>query len=107
MLFFSLGKMIVNGGIYHDYAILSIALDDFTEYFMGDHLLVINEYNCLLFKEMIIWTRTIENILFENTENKSEFETVLIYCYFSVIVKYFIPMMESMISGEKYNILYC
>lgn len=98
--------MIANGGIYHDYAILSIAFDDFIDYFMSESSFIINECNCLLFKEMIIWIRTIENILFENFDKKSELETVLIYCYYSVVVKHFIPMLESMTIEQKYYICY-
>lgn len=98
--------MVENGGIYHDFAILSIAFDDFIDYFMTEHSFIINECNCLLFKEMIIWIRTIENIFFENLDKKSEFETVSIYCYFSVVVKHFIPMLESMIEEQKYYIHY-
>lgn len=94
--------MIAEGGMLHDYAILSIAFDDFLDYFMGEHSIIINESNYLLLKEMIIWTRKIEEILFEKLDKESEFVTVLIFCYFSVIVKHFVPMMESMTRGEKY-----
>lgn len=94
--------MITEGGILHDYAILSIAFEDFLDYFMGENSLIINESDCLLLKEMIIWTRKIEKILFEKLDDKSELVSVLIFCYFNVIVKHFVPMMESMTRGERY-----
>lgn len=93
--------MIAEGGILHDYAIMSIAFDDFIDYFLNEHSLTINECDCLLFKKMIIWIRTIENILFDVLDKGNEFVTVLIYCYFSVVVKRFVPMMEQVTREEK------
>lgn len=103
--YFILEKMIAEGGILHDYAILSIAFEDFLDFFMGENSLVINESDCLLFKELIIWTRKIDKILFEILDEKSELVTVLIFCYFNVIVKHFVPMIESMTRGERYYII--
>lgn len=94
--------MIANGGMFHDYAILSIAFDDFLDYFMGEYSLIIDERNSLLVKEMIIWTRTIEKNIFENLDKQNEFVTVLIYCYFSAVVKHFIPMTDTMTTLNKY-----
>ncbi|VVC30846.1 ATPase, dynein-related, AAA domain,von Willebrand factor, type A,AAA+ ATPase domain,P-loop [Cinara cedri] len=97
--------MISNGGILHDYAILSNAFEDFINYFLNDHSVNINEFNSTRFKELIIWTRTIEKKIFENLKEKNEFVTVLVYSYFNVIVKHFIPIIESMIKTEKYAYL--
>lgn len=99
--------MVAEGYIFHDFAILSIAFNDFLDVFLSEPSLIINEHDCLLFKEMIIWTRTIEKILFAILNEKSEFVTVLIYCYFSVIVKHFVPMMETITKKAKYCILTC
>lgn len=90
-----------NDGILHDFSVLSIVFDDLIDYFLNDSSLLINECDCLLFKEMVIWTRTIEKMLFNKLDNKSEFITVLIHCYFKVIIKHFIPTMESITKGEK------
>ncbi|XP_025407976.1 midasin-like [Sipha flava] len=93
--------MIADGGMLHDYAILSIAFEDFLDYFMGEKSLTIDEFNCLLLKEMIIWTRTIEKILYEKLDKESEYVSVLIYCYFYVIVKHFVPMMQDVTGREE------
>lgn len=93
--------MVADGGKLHDYAMLSLAFDDFIEYFMSEYTIKISECDCLLLKEMIIWTRTIEQILFKTLDKESEFVGVLIHCYFSVIVKHFVPMMESITRGER------
>lgn len=98
--------MIAEGGILHDYAILSIAFEDFLDYFMSESSLIISENDCVLLKEMIIWTRKIEKILYEKLDKKSEFVTVLIFCYFSVIVKHFVPMMESLTRGDRYYTIF-
>lgn len=90
-----------NDGILHDFSVLSIVLDDLVDYFLNDSSLLINEADCLLFKEMIIWTRTIEKMLFNELDNESEFITVLIHCYFKVIIKHFIPTMESITREKK------
>lgn len=93
--------MIADGGMLHDYAILSIAFEDFLNYFLGDNSLVIDTSNCLLLKEMIIWTRKLEQIIFEKLNKEDEVITVLLYCYFSIIVKHFIPMMENLTKGGR------
>lgn len=88
--------MIADGGILHDYAILSIAFENYLNYFLVESSLVINTSSCTLFKEIIIWSRKLEQIIFEKLNEDSEFITVLLYCYFSIIVKHFIPMMENL-----------
>lgn len=93
--------MIAEGSIFHDFAVLSIAFNNFVDYFLSEPSLTINEHDCLLFKEMIIWTRTIEKTLFTILDKESEFVTVLIYCYFSVVVKHFVPMMEAVTKEAK------
>lgn len=92
--------MIADGGILHDYAILSTAFDNFIDYFLNENSLTINNYDSLSFKKMIIWLRTIERILFDVLDKENEFVTVLVYCYFSVVVKHFIPMIE-LVAKEK------
>lgn len=93
--------MIIDGGIKHDYAIISIAFDNFINFFMSESALIIDEYNCLLLKEIIIWSRTVERILFENINDGNELTVVSIFCYFNVIVNNFIPMMDSITNGKK------
>lgn len=93
--------MIADSGILHDYAILSIAFEDFLDYFLSENSLIIDEFNCLLLKEMIIWTRTIDKILYEKFDKESEFVSVLIYCYFCVIVKHFVPLMQDVTRREE------
>lgn len=93
--------MIADGGIKCDFAIISIAFNKFVDFFMNESTLIINEYNCLLFKEIIIWTRTVEQTLFEKIDTENEFVVVLIHCYFKVIVNHFIPVMNSITNGEK------
>lgn len=86
--------MLEDSGLLHDYAVLSMAFDELINYFLKKSSWNISEHNCVRFKEMIIWTRTIEKMLFENLEKESEFVTVTIFCYFNVIVKHFLPMIE-------------
>jgi len=93
--------MIIDGGMKHDYAIISIAFDNFINFFMSESTLIIDEYNCLLLKEIIIWARTVERILFERIDNENELIIVSIYCYFNVIVNNFIPILDSITNGEK------
>lgn len=90
-----------NDGILHDFSVLSIVFDDLIDYFLNDSSLLINESDCLLFKEMVIWTRTIEKMLFDKLGNESEFITVLIHCYFKVVIKHLIPIMESITNEKK------
>lgn len=99
--FIVLEIMIADGGMLHDYAILSIAFEDFVDYFMGDNSLIVDEFNCLLIKEMIIWTRQIEKFLYEILNKDSEYVTVLMHCYFCVIVKHFVPMMQDITRRKK------
>lgn len=93
--------MIADGGMLHDYAILSIAFEDFIDYFLDKNSLLINEHNCLLIKEMVIWTRTIDKLLYANLNKDSEFVTVLMYCYFCVIINHFMPMMHNITRIER------
>ncbi|XP_050541449.1 midasin [Daktulosphaira vitifoliae] len=98
-------EMIQDGGMLHDYAVFSAAFDDFIDYFLNEYSLVIDEINYRSFKEIICWTRTIEKLIYLNLEKNAEFLIVLTYCYFSVIVKHFIPLSESITIGEKYAYL--
>lgn len=93
--------MISNGGILHDYAILSNVFDDLINYFLTDHAINIDENNCMRFKEMIIWYRIIEKKIFDKRNKENEFIIVLVYSYFNVIVGHFIPLMELMIKNKK------
>jgi len=86
--------MIADGGIMHDYAVLSIAFDKYIEFYLGNNTFSILDCDCLLFKEMIIWIHTIEKLLFENLDKEKELITVLIHCYFNIVTKNFIPMLE-------------
>ncbi|KAE9533494.1 hypothetical protein AGLY_009132 [Aphis glycines] len=87
-------QMITDGGIMHDYAVLSIAFDKYINFYLGNNTFAILDRDCLLFKEMIIWIHTIENLLFENLDKEKEFITVLIHCYFNIVTKSFLPMLE-------------
>lgn len=93
--------MIEDGGIKHDYAVVSNAFNDFINFFMHKSTLIIDEYNCLLLKEIIIWTRTVEENIFGSTDYENEFVVVLIHCYFNVIINHFIPIMDSITLGKK------
>jgi len=86
--------MITDGGIMHDYAVLSIAFDKYIDFYLGNNKFSILDKDCLQFKEMVIWIRTIENLLFENLDKEKEFITVLIHCYFNIVTKSFLPMLE-------------
>lgn len=86
--------MVTDGGIMHDYAVLSTAFDKYINFYLGNNTFAILDGDCLLFKEMIIWIQTIENLLFENLDKEKEFVTVLIHCYFNIVTKSFLPMLE-------------
>lgn len=86
--------MITDGGITHDYAVLSIAFDKYIDFYLGNNTFSILDKDCLQFKEMLIWIHTVENLLFENLDKEKEFITVLIHCYFNIVTKSFLPMLE-------------
>ncbi|XP_060859886.1 midasin [Metopolophium dirhodum] len=86
--------MIADGGIMHDYAVLSLAFDKYIEFYLGNSTFSILDKDCVLFKEMIIWIHTIEKLLFENLDKEKELITVLIHCYFNIVTKNFLPMLE-------------
>lgn len=94
--------MIADGGIMHDYAVLSIAFDKYIEFYLGNNTFAILDNDCLLFKEMIIWIHTIEKLLFENLDIEKELITVLIHCYFNIVTKNFIPMLEMSTRKNRY-----
>lgn len=99
---FFLGLMIDDGGILHDYAILSIAFDKYIDYFLGNISFAIIDNDCLRFKGMIIWIRTVEKLLFEHLDKEKEFITVLIHCYFNIVIKNFLPMLEMCTRFKRY-----
>jgi len=97
--------MIEDGGMMHDYAILSIAFDNYIDFYLGNDLFSILDKDCLLFKEMTIWIHTIEKLLFENLDKEKEFITVLVHCYFNIVTKNFLPILEMSTRKNRYYIL--
>lgn len=102
MFYSVLELMIVNGGIMHDYAVLSTAFDKYIEFYLGNNKFSILDNDCLVFKEMIIWIRTIEKLLFDDLEKEKELITVLIHCYFNIVTKNFLPMLEMSTRKNRY-----
>lgn len=97
---FVLEAYIERGGIFHDYAILSLALDDFIDFFMEEHSLKIDERNCHIFKKIIYYIRLVERKILGN-DDKPEYVVTLIHCYFDFVVEQFLPMIESISRGER------
>jgi len=89
-------------GFSNDFIILSIAFDDFVNFFINEQSLTIHSLGCLEFKEIIISTRRIEKLIFDDDiPLKDEFLNVLIYCYFKIVVKRFVPLMKPLAEGFR------
>lgn len=93
--------MISNGGILYDYAILSNVLDDFLMHFITDHTVNIDELSYYRYREILIWSRTIEARIFDNLDKENELIFVLVHSFFNIIVKQFLPVLESVVKNEK------